>query len=175
MIYLVRHGQSVSNVARVFSGRTDVLLTQEGIEQANQAGEALKDVKLDLCFSSPLKRAKHTAEQILKHHPNVTLKIEPLLIERSYGELENKPFDEIKFDRWKFNQTPPHKDFESLEEMIERVNTFLETLAPHKDKNILIVSHSAVTKAIQYCITKQEIETIGKSKVKNATPIALEF
>lgn len=64
MIYLVRHGESQANISKRFSGITDVELTERGALQAARAGRKLKDEKIDHIFSSPLKRAKNTAEII---------------------------------------------------------------------------------------------------------------
>lgn len=63
-ILVVRHGLTDWNVERRIQGRTDVPLNQEGIKQAYVAKEKLKEEKIDLMVSSPLKRAKQTAEII---------------------------------------------------------------------------------------------------------------
>jgi len=62
MIYFVRHGQTYDNAVKpeILSGHNKVKLTKAGIEQAKQTAQELKDVKFDICFCSPLKRAKQT-------------------------------------------------------------------------------------------------------------------
>ena len=64
--YIVRHGQSVANLGKYCSGQLDVELTQLGIDQALQAGEALKDRTFDKVYCSDLKRTRATCENVLK-------------------------------------------------------------------------------------------------------------
>ena len=63
-IYTVRHGQTEWNKKGLYQGKTDVPLNEEGKKQAMLVKEKLKDKKIDLIISSPLKRAKETAEII---------------------------------------------------------------------------------------------------------------
>ena len=64
-LYIVRHGITEWNALQKVQGSVDIPLAEEGIRLARLTGEALKDVHFDLCFSSPLQRAKQTAELIL--------------------------------------------------------------------------------------------------------------
>lgn len=66
MIYLVRHGQTNWNLLKKFNGCTDTELNQTGIEQAKSQAENLMNVSFDVCFCSPLKRARQTCEIIFK-------------------------------------------------------------------------------------------------------------
>ncbi|BDY13871.1 2,3-bisphosphoglycerate-dependent phosphoglycerate mutase [Hydrogenimonas cancrithermarum] len=67
-LILLRHGQSLYNKENLFTGWTDVDLSEEGIEEAKRAGEILlkHDLLPDICFTSWLKRAIHTAQLALK-------------------------------------------------------------------------------------------------------------
>ena len=64
-LYVVRHGETVWNKLHKVQGAADITLAPNGILLAEKTGEALKDVRFDLCFSSPLARARKTAELIL--------------------------------------------------------------------------------------------------------------
>ena len=64
MIYIVRHGQTEYNVVGRYCGRIDVPLNENGINQAYELRDILKNIKFDYVFSSPLKRALKTAEII---------------------------------------------------------------------------------------------------------------
>ena len=64
MIYFVRHGSTEWNKLYKCQGKADISLSQEGIDQAKETAKALKNVKLDACFCSPLLRAKQTFEVI---------------------------------------------------------------------------------------------------------------
>ena len=65
VIYVMRHGQTDWNVAKRLQGRSDTVLNENGRELARKTGEALLAVPFAAVFSSPLKRAKETAELAL--------------------------------------------------------------------------------------------------------------
>ena len=92
MIYFVRHGQTEWNKIGRMQGRIDIELNSEGKEQANIVKEKLKGVKFDKVFSSPLKRAKETAQIIC----NQEIIFDDRLKERFNGELEGKTKNEIE-------------------------------------------------------------------------------
>jgi 2,3-bisphosphoglycerate-dependent phosphoglycerate mutase len=120
-IFLVRHGQSLANKERKHQGREDewrnTPLSNSGKNQAKRVAERLKDEKFNLIYSSPLKRAKQTAEIINKFH--------------------NK---KIVFDE---RLKEMHDDTETKEEFISRVQRIYKELTKKKG-NILIVAHGGV-------------------------------
>lgn len=65
LIYIVRHGLTEWNKLKKLQGAADVPLAKEGILLAEKTGEALRNVRFDICFTSPLSRAKQTAEYVL--------------------------------------------------------------------------------------------------------------
>ena len=72
-IYLVRHGETDWNQAGLLQGQTDIALNAQGLEQAREAAERLKEVPFEIAFCSPLIRAKRTAETIIgdsEDHPH---------------------------------------------------------------------------------------------------------
>lgn len=71
MIYFVRHGQTEYNLNKIYAGQQDIPLNATGIDQAKQTALTLKDIKFDLCFCSPLQRAKQTCSEILKYHKDL--------------------------------------------------------------------------------------------------------
>ncbi|KAF8912028.1 histidine phosphatase superfamily [Gymnopilus junonius] len=81
-IYLVRHGETQENRDGVIQGQMDTMLNEMGQEQARKVGERFREVKIDRLFSSDLKRARRTAEEILAYHPEVLLEEQPALRER---------------------------------------------------------------------------------------------
>lgn len=92
MIYIVRHGQTNWNKEGRYAGRKNIPLNEEGILQAKQLKEKLKNIKFDIVITSPLKRAIQTAQEIT----NQKIIIDERIIERSNGELEGKLKTEIK-------------------------------------------------------------------------------
>ena len=67
-LVLLRHGQSVWNAANKFTGWTDVDLSEKGVEEANNAGKELANVKFDIVYTSDLKRAQRTAIIAMSHN-----------------------------------------------------------------------------------------------------------
>ena len=67
-LVLVRHGQSMWNLENKFTGWTDVNLSEQGVNEAKEAGKILKEqgYHFDLAFTSLLKRANDTLDYILK-------------------------------------------------------------------------------------------------------------
>ncbi len=99
-LVLVRHGQSQWNLENKFTGWTDVPLSEKGIEEAKEAGKALKEkgFHFDLAFSSVLKRAEDTLYYILKEmeEENIKVKKSWKLNERHYGALQGLNKDETR-------------------------------------------------------------------------------
>jgi broad specificity phosphatase PhoE len=88
--YFVRHGETPTNAAGVITGSLDVDLTPRGREQALTAARALAGEPITGIYSSPLKRARDTAEPIVASL-SVPLHIIEKLAERNWGALEGQP------------------------------------------------------------------------------------
>lgn len=148
MIYFVRHGQTYDNAVKpeILSGHNKVKLTKAGIQQAKQTAEELKDVKFDVCFCSPLKRAKQTLKQIKKYHKKLKVVYDVRIMERDYGEITNKPVTVCEFRRWNSNDSIPF-EMETIQELFNRVGCFYNDInQAYKGKNVLVVSHSGVAR-----------------------------
>ena len=68
MLYIIRHGKTDWNELHKLQGRTDIPLNENGRQMAREAGQRYKEVHFDICFCSPLVRAKETAELLLVSH-----------------------------------------------------------------------------------------------------------
>src|ERR1700759_408395 len=90
-IYLCRHGDTAWSGERRLAGRTDLPLTEQGERNAAQLGARLNSIKFDRVISSPLLRARRTAE--LAGFPDAT--IDPRLIEMNFGEYDGRTREEI--------------------------------------------------------------------------------
>lgn len=66
MLYIIRHGKTEWNAKRKLQGRTDIPLNDEGRLMAEKARDEYKDIHFDVCYCSPLIRAKETAEILMK-------------------------------------------------------------------------------------------------------------
>ena len=104
-LVLIRHGQSSFNEENIFTGWTDVELTKTGIEEANIAGEILKNnsYKFDICFTSTLKRSIKTSFIILDKLNQLYIPIikDFHLNERHYGAIQglNKKETSLKYGK----------------------------------------------------------------------------
>lgn len=99
-LVLVRHGQSMWNLENRFTGWTDVELSEQGIEEAKEAGKVLKEkgFKFDVAYTSVLKRANDTLKYILEEldENDIPIKKSWKLNERHYGALQGLNKDETR-------------------------------------------------------------------------------
>lgn len=149
MIYFVRHGQTNHNLNKLLAGRCDIPLNENGIQQANEVTNKSKDISFDLIFCSPLLRARQTCEIINKDR-NAKVVIKNELIERDFGIYESKEYSSIESVKaWNYYDDTYDKEMESLKDVFKRVNKVLEEIkSDYKDKNILIVAHNDIGRAI---------------------------
>ena len=86
-IYVIRHGETSWNVQRKLQGHKGADLDEKGVRLAEITAEALKDVPFAVCYTSPLLRARHTAEILLRGR-NIPVIEDPRIQEISFGEWE---------------------------------------------------------------------------------------
>ncbi len=151
-LVLLRHGESEWNKLNLFTGWTDVDLSDKGREEAANAGKILKEegYDFDICYTSYLKRAIHTLNITLDEMDRVWLPVIKAwqLNERHYGALQglNKSEtaekygeDQVKIWRRSFDVKPP-----ALEESDERSATKM-TMFRDVDKSLLPANESLET------------------------------
>ena len=144
-IYLVRHGQCDSNLNNIYNYR-DEDLNQNGIEQAKNLKEKIKNINYDIVYSSPLLRAKHTAEIININNKRIV--IDDRLREREPGNLEGQSMEVTDRDEyWNFYTNIKYGTEERIPELLDRVKEFLDDLKRQEYNSVLIVAHSGVSKA----------------------------
>ena len=154
-LLLVRHGETELNSALRYCGRTDVALSDIGLIQAERLRERLNPEKIDVIYSSDLKRALVTAQIIVFEH-NLKVTACPELSEIDFGQLEGLTFDEInrlypEVARMWMKQAPDlvYPGGESLAELDKRVHQFRSRLEGHSEEEaILIVAHSGVLRTL---------------------------
>ena len=149
-LLLTRHGQTDWNVAGKVQGITDIELNETGKKQAEATGEKLLDYNIDIIISSPLKRAKKTAE-IIRGNRNIPILLDEGLMERGFGEFEGKTREEFDFDEiWNYKLNKQYENAESIGELFERVQKFLNKVQEeYKDKTVLLVTHGGVIVSIR--------------------------
>lgn len=180
-VIIVRHAETSENAKQIDIGHNvDPFLTKEGILQAQKLGEYLKSEKIHYAYVSPQKRAVHTAEQVLKHHPVAQIAHVPHLKEQNLGIYESLPKHEWKKIKKEFNGPfhlfkPPKG--ESYVELQQRVKDFFHTLFDkHKNDTILIVSHAGTLVMLYLHLLGKEIteENYNAHKPQNTAFTILE-
>ena len=153
-LYIIRHGQTNWNRKGRIQGKTDIELNEEGIEQAKEARKILEEYPIDMIVSSTLKRARKTAE-IINESKKVPVLFKDVLEERGFGEFEGKTREEIQDEIWtseildNYNLNKQYKGVETIQELCSRVWNLIDELKEnYTDKNILLVTHGGVTRAI---------------------------
>ena len=146
--YILRHGESVSNVKDVLSCWPEKFyspLTDKGIKEAKEAAKRLKKKNIDLIFSSDILRTKQTAGIVAKEL-NLKIEYDKRLREVDIGVFNAKPMSEFrKFFpeeqvNKRFKEKP--KGGETYTDIRNRMHDFLKDKdKKHKNKNILIISH----------------------------------
>ena len=154
-IILARHGDTDWNASEIFRGRADVELNETGLRQAELLGEYLGNEKIDIIYSSPLKRAVKTAEAIARHQA-LDVNIVQNLIDFDHGEWQGLSLREVKerypelYRDWQ--DTPEQVRIpggESLEEVRSRAMPFVEdTVMRCGEGRIVFVSHRVVNKVL---------------------------
>lgn len=146
MIYFIRHGESETNVKKVFAGRDDSLLTDKGRNQAFDTAAEIKreGLKFDRIISSPLKRAKETAEIIAKELGfGKEIEIKSEIIEYDMGSLTGTP--------WGIISSKILIGAENAEDpsvFKNRVWNFIKELSK-ENHDILLVSHAGVARMLE--------------------------
>lgn len=138
-IYMLRHGQTDSNLSPILQSHLDVPLNRQGRLEARTAAPLLPNNYFDICYSSPLSRAAETAAIIVRYH-EIPIVIDDRIIERFIGSWEGRL--KIDFE----NATPEEKkDVETDSAMMERTFSFLNEISKlQAGKKILVISHSDV-------------------------------
>ena len=152
-ILLVRHGENDLTETHKLAGRTPgVHLNAYGQQQAEALGKRLANRELHAIYASPLERTVETAQAIVQHHKNLTLKTDPRLLEADYGVWTGKKIKDLaKTDMWPVVQYFPSgagfPEGETMYEMQARFISAINSLAgKHPGETIVIVGHADLIK-----------------------------
>ena len=191
-ILLIRHGQSEWNKLNLFTGFKNIELSEQGIEEANKAGQNFKnlDIKFNIVFTSELKRAQETAKIILQNldqwdflnnQGKIISNIN--LNERDYGDLTGlnkketaEKFGEEQVHKWRrgYSDQPPNG--ESLEDVVRRVTKYFEevikpAIQSDENDNILIAAHGNSLRALLIVMNIYEPSNINSVELSTGVPI----
>ena len=173
MIYLVRQGETDWNLHKKFNGCTDTKLNQTGIAQAKQQAENLRNINFNACFSSPQTRARQTCEIIYRG----LIILDDRLSEINCGEFEGT--DETADSLQLFFQAIKNGDkgTEKFQVFLNRTLDFCNMIMKeHVENNVLIVTHSANARIINYYLKgKPDNYDFRRSVVKNGGLLTYEI
>lgn len=149
-LYIVRHGESLSNVAKSVSDDA-TLLSENGKKQAKEAQQYFLTIDLKSIYSSPLARAIETAKIIASPHNHLEIQQSNLLKDKKdASSLVGVSKEKIPWDYIKQHRNDPdwrHEDAESFNDIKQRVISTLELMDKYKEEdNVLIVSHNSFIK-----------------------------
>ncbi len=176
-IIFLRHGQAKNNTERILSGRTPgVPLTDKGITQAQHTAELLEHMNISAIYSSPIQRAKHTAE-IVGTHNSIDVTIDDRLIELDMGKFTGVPYDEIftihgnvfmKFYNGELEIA--HNGVETFTDVKKRVASIVEeVIEKHPDENVVLVTHMDPIKAMLSTIVDLSPTNLFELIIANAS------
>jgi broad specificity phosphatase PhoE len=155
-LILTRHGETEDNVKGIIQGHSQGILSLNGIKQAKKLANRLKYEKIDVIFSSDLKRAADTAREIAFYHKDIPLIFTEKLRERNFGSSTGKHKDMIDWDN-----LPP--DTETAQELHKRAKSILiEAYEKYPQKTVLFVSHGGFSRIIVNVVLEQPEENWHK-------------
>ena len=155
----MRHGQTDWNIDFRLQGVTDIPLNETGLQQAQIAASVLKSDDWDFIASSPLTRARQTAEIVAAKLEIAEVAIQELLLERSFGEAEGMTHEEWKRD---FPDGMPPGG-ESLAELRKRADLLLvEMLEVFRGTRVLAISHGALIRKLLAMVSLGELPLAGQ-------------
>lgn len=179
-IYVIRHCEAEGNNKRVFQGLTDCDITELGKKQLELLKNRFKDIRLDKIYTSPLIRARKTAEAINEGRGAEIVTL-PDLVELNGGILENKPFmPTIKSipglaEIW--NDRP--EDFapeggEPMREAYERIWNAVTFIAKENPgKTVALTAHGGVIRCLNCRLIYGDIHRLKDTPWSENTSVAL--
>ena len=173
MIYFIRHGETNYNKEHRYQGQLDIPLNEVGIKQAENARDELAGFVFDEIYSSPLSRARKTAE-IINENQGAEIIYDDRLKEIYGGTSQGQRLSDWTEDEIKdLHENPKNYGAESAEEMSQRVESFFKEIED-SEKNILIVSHGGVYRAIYRYLNGIQEYHFEMKGIKNATAVFLK-
>lgn len=168
---MVRHGETNYNYRKISHVNKGVLPNKKGKEEHKKVAKFLKNIKIDVIYSSDYPRTKHLTKEILKFH-KVPVKYDIALRERAYGIYEGKPYglwrihaneQGISLAKFKLNGG------ESIDELQIRSEKFYgKIIKKYKDTDntILLVTHSGIIISLLIYFFKLKIKNTNVDKIK---------
>ena len=147
MIFLIRHGETAGNAARVVQ-LPDIPLSPRGVAQAERLAQRLAGEGVARIVSSDLMRARQTAEA-LQRATGAPLDFERLLHERDFGDIRGTAYADLGFDMFAPDYAPPNGEtWPVFHARVDRAWARLQALATVTDGNLAVVTHGLVCRSL---------------------------
>lgn len=162
-LYIARHGQTDWNVEHKAQGRTDIPLNDIGKKQAEQLRENIKNIKFDVVYASPLKRAAETAQIAIGDRNEIVY--DDRLVERSFGDYEGKVIngwvEATGYDIGDLKLNTNIGNIEPVKDVLARIKSFLDDIkVKHSDnETVLVVAHGQVARGFHHNIVGYDDDT----------------
>lgn len=184
-LYLLRHGETDWNKQKRVQGHSDIPLNEYGKFLAKETAKALKKISFHAAYTSPLQRAKETADIVLGER-KISLYEDPRIMEIGFGEAEGMCYTEENptQESEEFHNffSKPHQykvpqGGESFQQLEQRVSDFLDELylkQQYQDKTILISTHgAAVTEMLNLMKRQSSLERFWENGVPKNCAISI--
>ena len=181
-LVLVRHGETQWNAERRIVGHTEIGLNEAGLRQAELLAKALSNVDVSAIYSSPLMRARQTAEAVAKPH-DLPVGYIDVLKEFDAGELDGLTIDEVMelngnfFDRWMDGETELRMPGgESIADLKKRAWPALQQIiADHTEDTVIVVSHTMVIITVIVTALGMELANFRRLRPALASVSVIDF
>jgi len=177
MIIFLRHAQAENNTKRILAGRTEgVPLTKTGIEQAERIAKYLASIDISAIYSSPIERAKHTAE-IVAESCSLDVALDERLTEIDMGKFTRMNYDDM-FAKYgniflKFYENDPvisEHEVETFPNVQKRVLDLVDhVLKKHNNENVILVTHMDPIKSMLAKVMNLVPQTLFELIIANAS------
>jgi probable phosphoglycerate mutase len=182
-LILVRHGESEWNRIGRYQGQADAPLSALGLQQADALANRLEREQIDAIYTSPLQRARKTAEAIARYHPHVPFTEDPALYEIHHGVWQGLSAAEVRerygdlLEEWRVYPTRCQMPGgESFSNILKRTLNFRERICrQHDDGTVLISTHDVVIKILIADALGMHMDRINRIWVTNASISVVEY
>lgn len=183
-LILVRHGESEWNRIGRYQGQLDAPLSDLGLRQAEALAKRLSTEKLDAIFSSPLQRARRTAEAIAQYHPSLEIQHDPALLEIHHGDWQGLYAPEVRekyaeaLEEWRVYPTRSQMpNGESFSNILKRTLNFRERVCQQygSDASIVVSTHDVVVKILIADALGMHMDRINRLWITNASISVVEY
>jgi alpha-ribazole phosphatase len=177
-LYIIRHGQTESNLQRRYLGSFEAELSSQGINEIKKAKKFVKHLSFDKVFSSERKRAIESAKILVDNQ----IVCDYRMNERDFGIFDNKTYDEI-CDKYPLEQRAWEKNWidyripggESVAEAYNRVVQFIKMIEKENYENCLVVTHGGIIRLIYCYILGGDLNNFWKFASKNGNISIVKF